>query len=73
MSSSFIPMERSKSLVEIVENYGEWLVRVVDGDRETVKTFDLEWFANVFAEEEALRLGLQISRPSTDTDFRSGC
>ncbi|MUT25237.1 hypothetical protein CK231_20755 [Mesorhizobium loti] len=37
---------------------GEWLVRVVDGDEELTRSFDLESFALAFAEGRRIRLGL---------------
>jgi len=44
--------------VEVVEACGEWFVRVVDGDEELTRSFELEAFALVFAEGQRIRLGL---------------
>ena len=44
--------------VEAVEACGEWFVRVVDGDEELTRSFELESFALVFAEGQRMRLGL---------------
>jgi hypothetical protein len=47
-----------KKAVEVVEACGEWFVRVVEGDRELTRSFDLESFALAFAEGQRIRLGL---------------
>ena len=44
--------------VEVVEAYGEWHVRVVEGDRQKTLTFEVEAYALAFAEGQRLRLGL---------------
>ena len=44
--------------VEVVEACGEWFVRVVDGDEELTRSFELESFALAYAEGQRLRLGL---------------
>ena len=44
--------------VEVVEACGEWHVRVIEVDRETTLTFELESFALAYAEGQRLRLGL---------------
>jgi hypothetical protein len=47
-----------QSHVEVVEACGEWFVRVVDGDEELTRSFELESFALAFAEGQRRRLGL---------------
>jgi len=47
-----------QSRVEVVEACGEWFVRVVDGDEELTRSFELESFALAFAEGQRRRLGL---------------
>ena len=42
--------------IEVVEACGEWFVRVVDGDEELTRSFELESFALVFAEGQRMRL-----------------
>jgi hypothetical protein len=44
--------------VEVVEACGEWFVRVVDGDEELTRAFELESFALAYAERQRKRLGL---------------
>ena len=44
--------------VEVMEACGEWFVRVVDGDEELTRSFELESFALAFAEGQRIRLGL---------------
>ena len=44
--------------VEVLEVCGEWFVRVVDGDEELTRSFELESFALAFAEGQRRRLGL---------------
>ncbi|WP_322419563.1 hypothetical protein [Mesorhizobium huakuii] len=44
--------------VEVMEVCGEWFVRVVDGDEELTRSFELESFALVYAEGQRIRLGL---------------
>jgi hypothetical protein len=44
--------------VEVVEACGEWFVRVVDGDEELTRSFELESFALAFEEGQRRRLGL---------------
>ena len=46
------------TFIEMMEVEGEWCVRVVENGREAVNTFDLEWFANIYAEEKRIRLRL---------------
>ena len=45
--------------IEMLECTGEWYVRVVEQGHETVKTFDLEFFAISYAEGQRIRLGLE--------------
>ena len=44
--------------VEVIEVCGEWFVRVVDGDEELTRSFQLEPFALAYAEGQRIRLGL---------------
>ena len=44
--------------VEVVEACGEWFVRVVDGDEELTRSFEMESFALAYAEGQRIRLGL---------------
>ena len=44
--------------VEVIEACGEWFVRVVDGDEELTRSFEIESFALAFAEGQRRRLGL---------------
>ena len=44
--------------IEVVEACGEWHVRVIEVDRETTLTFELESFALAYAEGQRIRLGL---------------
>lgn len=44
--------------VELIEAGGEWFARVIDGDEELTRTFEIESFAWVFAEGHPRRLGL---------------
>ncbi|WP_246135784.1 hypothetical protein [Mesorhizobium intechi] len=44
--------------VEVIEACGEWFVRVVDGDEELTRAFELESFALTYAEGQRRRLGL---------------
>jgi hypothetical protein len=44
--------------VEVLEACGEWFVRVVDGDEELTRSFELESFALAYAEGQRRRLGL---------------
>ncbi len=44
--------------VELIDNAGDWSVRVIADGCETITSFDLEWFARVFAQEECIRLGV---------------
>ncbi|MBZ9761463.1 hypothetical protein LB553_11330 [Mesorhizobium sp. CA8] len=43
---------------------GQWIVRVVDGGRLTQQVFDVQAQAEIFAEEERLRLGLPGEPPA---------
>ncbi|UVK36654.1 hypothetical protein LHFGNBLO_003602 [Mesorhizobium sp. AR10] len=45
-------------VVEVVEAYGEWFVRVVEEEQELTRSFELESYALAFAEGQRLRLGL---------------
>ena len=53
-----IPIRRHRPCVEVVEDCGEWFVRVVDGDEELTRSFELESFALAFAEGQRIRLHL---------------
>ncbi|QKC85578.1 hypothetical protein [Mesorhizobium sp. NZP2077] len=44
--------------VEVVEDCGEWLVRVTEDDQELTRSFEIESFALAYAECQRLRLGL---------------
>ena len=44
--------------VEVIEVCGGWFVRVVDGDEELTRSFELEPFALAYAEGQRIRLGL---------------
>ncbi|TRC81656.1 hypothetical protein FJV80_22065 [Mesorhizobium sp. WSM4310] len=44
--------------IEVIEACGEWFVRVVDGDEELTRVFELESFALAYAEGQRRRLGL---------------
>jgi hypothetical protein len=45
---------------------GQWIVRVVDGGRLTQQVFDIHAQAEIFAEEERLRLGLPGEPPAEE-------
>ncbi|CDX56523.1 hypothetical protein [Mesorhizobium sp. M2C.T.Ca.TU.002.02.1.1] len=45
---------------------GQWIVRVVDGGRLTQQVFDIHAQAEIFAEEERLRLGLPGEPPTEE-------
>ena len=47
--------------VEVIEACGEWFVRVVDGDEELTRSFELDSFALAYAEGQRRRLGLPVS------------
>ena len=53
-----VPIRKALPRVEVVETCGEWLVRVVDGDEELTRSFELESFAQAVAEGQRKRLGL---------------
>ena len=55
---SVTPDVKVNPSVEVMEACGEWFVRVVDGDEELTRSFELESFALAFAEGQRLRLGL---------------
>lgn len=44
--------------MELIDAGGEWFVRVIDGDQELTRTFEIESFAWVFADGHRRRLGL---------------
>nr|WP_202359547.1 hypothetical protein [Mesorhizobium sp. 113-3-3] len=52
------PNGKLQRCVEVLEVCGEWFVRVVDGDEELSRSFELESFALAFAEGQRIRLGL---------------
>jgi len=52
------PNGKNQRCVEVMEACGEWFVRVVDGDEELTRSFELESFALAFAEGQRIRLGL---------------
>jgi hypothetical protein len=58
-ASSLFPSNGSHTVVEVLESDGEWYVRVIEHERETINTFQLELFAVAFAENSRLRLGLE--------------
>ncbi|MBZ9661980.1 hypothetical protein LB523_23310 [Mesorhizobium sp. ESP-6-4] len=45
---------------------GQWIVRVVDGGRLKQQVFDIHAQAEIFAEEERLRLGLPGEPPAEE-------
>jgi hypothetical protein len=51
-----------RTFIEVLDNEGEWFVRVVQDGQETVRTFDKESFAQLYAEEQRLILGLKFVR-----------
>ena len=55
---SVTPDGKVNPCVEVMEACGEWFVRVVDGDEELTRSFELESFALAFAEGQRIRLGL---------------
>ncbi|MCH4561162.1 MULTISPECIES: hypothetical protein [Mesorhizobium] len=55
---SVTPGSNINPCVELMEACGEWFVRVVDGDEETTRAFELESFALAYAEGQRRRLGL---------------
>jgi hypothetical protein len=57
-SSLFTP-NGFHTVVEVLENGGEWYVRVIEHGNETINTFELELFAVAFAEGQRVRLGLE--------------
>jgi len=44
--------------VEVVENMGEWFVRVVVNGKAQVSTFEVEAYARSFADGQRMRAGL---------------
>jgi len=54
---SSIPNE-TEIVVEMMEVGGEWFVRIVEKDRETVTTYQLMARSMAYAERQRLRLGL---------------
>jgi hypothetical protein len=62
MASTFNSIVSPRPLIELIDNEGEWFVRVVENGRETVNTFDMESFANVYAEEQRLKLDVKFVR-----------
>ena len=49
-----VPTVSAPTYIEMLECTGDWYVRVVEQGHETVKTFDLEFFAISFAEGKHL-------------------
>ena len=45
-----------QSRVEVAEACGEWFVRVVDGNEDLTRAFELESYALAFAEGQRIRL-----------------
>jgi hypothetical protein len=62
MASTYNSIAAPRALIELIDDEGEWFVRVVENGRETVSTFDMESFANVYAEEQRLKLGVKFVR-----------
>jgi hypothetical protein len=62
MASTFNSIASSRPFIELIDNESEWFVRVVENGRETVNTFDMESFANVYAEEQRLKLDVKFVR-----------
>lgn len=55
---SVMPDGKVCPCVEVIEACGEWFVRVVDGDEELTRSFELESFALAYVEGQRRRLGL---------------
>jgi hypothetical protein len=54
-----VPMNgKVRPCVEVVEDCGEWFVRVTEDDQELTRSFEIESFALAYAEGQRLRLGL---------------
>jgi hypothetical protein len=62
MASTFNSIASPRPFIELIDDEGEWFVRVVENGRETVNTFDMESFANVYAEEQRLKLDVKFVR-----------
>ena len=58
---SVAPDSKVNPCVEVLEAGGEWFVRVVDGDEELTRSFELDSFALAYAEGQRRRLGLPVS------------
>ncbi|PBB24017.1 MULTISPECIES: hypothetical protein [unclassified Mesorhizobium] len=52
------PNDQVGPCVEMIQVCGEWFVRVVNGDEEIIRSFELEAFALAYAEGQRIRLGL---------------
>jgi hypothetical protein len=50
--------ETGPNSVEIIENFGEWFVRVVIDGKAQVASFEVESYARAFADGQRIRLGL---------------
>ncbi|PZV36372.1 hypothetical protein [Mesorhizobium kowhaii] len=44
--------------VEVIENMGEWFVRVVINGKAHVSTFEVESYARSFADGQRIRVGI---------------
>ena len=67
MTNDFID-PHAKTMIEMVDDGQEWIVRIVEDGNETVNAFVLEAYALAFAEGQRMRLGLNgILRETNDT------
>ncbi|MDW6026621.1 hypothetical protein SAZ10_33155 [Mesorhizobium sp. BAC0120] len=53
------PLTAKQTFIELLDNAGDWFVRVVEDGRETVRTFDKRSSAKACAEGHRTRLGLE--------------
>jgi hypothetical protein len=58
-ASSLFPDNGFHTVVEVLENGGEWYVRVAEAGNQIIRTFGVESRAIDFAAEQCLRLGLE--------------
>lgn len=52
------PASSLRNVVEVIESFGEWFVRVIENGVEQIASFVIESFAVAYAEGQRLRLGL---------------
>lgn len=71
MASISEPITSRRTFIELVDNDGEWLVRLVEGGRETIHAFRSERFAIALARRECLRLGLKEAKRGCSAALQS--